>query len=410
MSNSQLRIAYALTKYHQTTQTFIDNEISELRRRDVEVHIVAVEHGHVDRSHDANVVYLDGVELRPRETVPTHARFALRHPSRYVRFLRRVWQYRSEMGRRPEQLPWWLLPQVATRLSEAGVSLVHCHFAWSGATAAACLSPLLATPWTMTVHAKDIFVKQRNLGRKLGSADLVITVSDYNRRWLSARFATARPIEVLTCGIKAVARPPSEPTVDVVTVARLVPKKGVDVLIRAVSILRQSGQFLSVEIVGDGPLRTELEALAEATGVADGVRFLGDLPHREALQRIAQARVFCLPCRVGPDGDRDAAPTVLIEAMMRGVPVVSSTAVGIGEFIDDSCGILTAPDDAAGTALAISRIVNDPELASRLGTAGASRARERFDVEHQVAQLEQLLEHSARAGIQRTLLTLRVRR
>lgn len=383
-------VAYALTRYAQLTQTFVDGEIRELRRRGTVVWVFALERGQLDRSDDARTAYLDALG---GSTVRDNVRALLRHPVRYATFLRRGWALRSELGPHSDQVPWRRLPSVARWLEQSGVQVLHAHFGWSGAAAAAGLGALLGVPWSVTLHANDIFSQQRNLVWKLRNADLTVTVSDDNRRWMASALPSHPAPAVLTCGIalpdRGWRRP--EPSVDIVLVGRLIPKKGVDLLIRAVRLLADRGLEPTVEIVGEGALREDLEALSASLGAEGQVSFLGSLPHTEALARISAARVFCLPCRIAPDGDRDAVPTVIIEAMARGVPVVSTAEVGVPELVDETCGRLVPPEDVEALAEAIEQLLRDPQLASRLGAAGSERARQRFSVEGQVALLAELL-------------------
>jgi glycosyltransferase involved in cell wall biosynthesis len=307
----------------------------------------------------------------------------VRHPARYVTFLLRVAAFRKEMGSKPELVPWWRLPAVAERLD---ADVVHSHFGWSGATTAALLGALLGVPWSMTLHAKDIFTKRRGIERKLASADLVVTVCEYNRDYIETEFDAWVPnLEVLTCGVVPPPGGRRASEVDVVTVARLIPKKGIDTLLRALP------ENATCEVVGDGP---ELDALKAIAGPS--VTFRGALPHDEALDRIAHAKVFALPCRVAPDGDRDAMPTVIIEAMMRGVPVVSTTVVGIPEMVDDGVGRLVPPDDPDALRAALTALLEDEALNARLGEHASLHARQRFALDRQAGRLLALLEGIAR--------------
>jgi hypothetical protein len=182
---SRLVVAYALGRYAQLSQTFVDAEIAELRRTGHVVHVVATRQGDVERSNDSFVTYLDAIaDDWPRIGLAHLQRF-LRRPVGYLRFLLVVRSLRSEMGRsHPELIRWWRLPGVAGDLQRAGVQHVHAHFAWAGAAVAACLAPLLGVRWSVTAHANDIFSRLRNLEWKVANADLVVTVCDYNRRHL----------------------------------------------------------------------------------------------------------------------------------------------------------------------------------------------------------------------------------
>lgn len=391
-SGGPLVVAYALTKYLQSSQTFVEGEITQLRRAGNTVVVVALERGHVDRSADPRSTYLDH-STGLLQTLLDHLACAGRSPLGYLRFLLLLRALRSELGWRPEQLPWWRLPHAARKLRRDGVQIVHAHFGWSGAAAAACLGALVGVPWSMTLHAKDIFVKRHNLEWKLRHADLIVTVADYNRRWIRDELNVDVDAAVLTCGITI---PSSAPTPrsarsGVVTVGRLIPKKGVHALVAAVGVLHGRGRDVRLDVLGDGPERGALEAQANVLGVSHLVRFAGEVPHEEALDRIGSAAVFCLPCRLAPDGDRDAVPTVIVEAMARAVPVISTKSFGVPELVDDSCGRLVDSDDPELLADALTALLDDERLRERLGEAGARRAREHFSVEGQVARLADLM-------------------
>ena len=111
-----------------------------------------------------------------------------------------------------------------------------------------------------------------------------------------------RRVDVIPCAVVVPPEPQSAPSVDVICVARLVDKKGVDLLLRATSLLRAEGLDLSVTVVGDGPRRANLETLTRALGLETSVTFTGALSHEETLALIQGARVFCLPARLAPDG------------------------------------------------------------------------------------------------------------
>jgi hypothetical protein len=166
-------VTYVLTKHVQLSQTFVTGEIAELRRRGVRVQVVSIEPG---AEHDPDTLYLG--ELRPcrGELWRAHLRTALRRPAGYARFLVDVRRMRGEMGDRPEQVPWRLLPLVAAEVRAHGSRALHAHFAWSGAAAARLLSLLTGIPWSVTLHAKDVFAKQRHLSHKLATADRLVTV------------------------------------------------------------------------------------------------------------------------------------------------------------------------------------------------------------------------------------------
>lgn len=387
-------VGYLLDRYLQTSQTFVSNEIDELRAQGVEVVVVALRRGDRDLPPDDRVLILEDIPLTARLWLD-HLRWLRRHPIRYARFLGRVVRFRKDMGARGELLAWQRLPRAADHLAVHDARALHAHFAWWGATAAACLAPLLGLRWSVVLHAKDIFSKQRCLPQKLALADTLITVCDYNLRWMREHLGLTREVHIVVCGVSPA--PDAEqpiPGADVVVVGRLIEKKGVDVLLRAVAELEaRRGSGVTVDVIGDGPLRGELERQSDALGLGDRARFLGRLPHEEVLQRIAGARVFCLPARIAADGDRDSMPVVIKEAMIRRVPVVSTDVAAVPEMLDDGCGLLVPPDDAAALAQALDRLLNDDELRDDVTTRAWERATARFTLSGEVARLRKLIVH-----------------
>ena len=171
-------------------------------------------------------------------------------------------------------------------------------------------------------------------------------------------------------------------------VARLVPKKGVDLLVEAAALLVERHPNLEVDIIGDGPLREELAAQIDRLGLIGRVRLLGVATTSEVLAAMAAARAVVLPCRIDVDGDRDGMPTVLVEALSRGVPVVSTDVVGISELVTDGeTGLLVGPEDAPALAAALDRLLVDPVLAAGLGNAGRRLVHQRFRPEDSTAAL-----------------------
>jgi colanic acid/amylovoran biosynthesis glycosyltransferase len=384
-------VGYLLDRHLQTSQTFVSNEIEEMRAQGVQVVVVALRRGDRELGSDQPALYLEDLPLT-RDLVVDHLRWLLRHPVRYARFLNRVFRLREDMGPAGEMLAWQRLPRAATYLQRASVDVLHAHFAWWGATAAACLAPLLDRPFSIVLHAKDIFSKQRCLPQKLVMADTLITVCDYNLQWMREHLALSRPVPIVVCGVRLPDH--NEPRVgdaDVLLVGRLIEKKGVDVLIRAAAQLSAERPGLRIDIVGDGPLRTELEELARSLGLGQRVRFLGKVAHPEVLSRIGAARVLCLPARIAGDGDRDSMPVVIKEAMVRRVPVVGTDVAAIPEMLSDGCGVLVAPDDPVALAAALAQLLDDSSLRDSVVGLAYARAVERFTLAGEVVRLRGLL-------------------
>jgi len=166
----------------------------------------------------------------------------------------------------------------------------------------------------------------------------------------------------------------------IVSVGRLVPKKGMDVLVRAIAQLAGQGMPVLCDIIGEGPERRRLEAMTGELGVESLVRLRGALAPPDARRALAKADVVALACVRSPNGDMDGIPVALMEGMAAGRPVVSTTISGIPELITDGdSGLLVEPGDPGSLAAAIRRLLEEPSLAARLAAAGARVVEERFD-------------------------------
>src|SRR5262249_35639602 len=166
----------------------------------------------------------------------------------------------------------------------------------------------------------------------------------------------------------------------VLMVARLVEKKGADLLIRAAARLRARAVEFVVRIAGEGPEWARLQRLAHELGVSERVSFLGPLTESEVRAEYGQAAVFALPCQILPTGDRDGLPNVLLEAMARGLPIVSTTLAGVREaVVHGESGLLVSPQDEVGLADALERLFLDTALRARLGSTARRRVAERFE-------------------------------
>lgn len=385
------RIGYLLNSYPKISETFVTQEIEELQDTGATILVVAVRPGE-GKVGSAPTHYLQIPRGRLYALVACLG-FALTHPLRMSRTLRRLREVSSETGGGAHAFRWWTLFEAGRVLRRARVEQLHAHFAWSGAAAAYCLAALLELPWTMTLHANDIFADRRNLEVKLASADRLITVCAYNLSFLRGELEVTRPIDVVVCGVRVSDVPDAaSQDVEVLAVGRLVPKKGFDVLVEAVALLGQTGSRVSVEIIGDGKERAALESLVDAHGLGESVRFRGALSHHEVFERMLSAKVLALPARIAANGDRDSMPVVIKEAMARRLPVIATDVGAIPEMVDGSVGRIIEADNPTMLAEAIRDVLAlDPEAREQLGDAGRQRVIERYQLRDEVRKLMGIL-------------------
>ena len=258
---------------------------------------------------------------------------------------------------------------------------LHAHFAGEGAEWAQALAACKGVPYGVTVHAVDLFRPRPTVEDVLRGAAVVLTVSAHNAEELKRRYGvTAR---VVRCGVDPQMWDAARPEGDgpAVSVGRFVPKKGLDLLIRAVP-----------QVPG---LHARLATDAPATLASPSVELLGLRPTPEIVALYRSASMFVLPCRVAPDGDRDGVPVAMMEAMAAGLPVVTTSLPGLDELVDETTAWIVPPDDEQALVEALSDAWRHPEERRRRGRAGRARVVEGFTL---AGQADGLLRAWAEAG------------
>jgi len=166
-----------------------------------------------------------------------------------------------------------------------------------------------------------------------------------------------------------------------------VPKKGLDTLLHALSVLPDDLYWTWTHIAG-GPLLADLKALALTLGISHRTQFLGSQAQARVLEAYRENDVFVLPCRIGSDGNRDGLPNVIVEAQSQGMPVLSTPISGIPELIENGTnGLLVPPNDPESLANAIVELAKDPMGRNTMGQAGDERVRKNFNAENEIDEL-----------------------
>jgi glycosyltransferase involved in cell wall biosynthesis len=411
-------VAYVLMGYPRISELFIASEIARIEQQGIRLRLLVLKPQDEDRHHPvvdrivAQPVHLPGfTDLADRSFVrwlrdnlgayvPSIRRTAMHHPLRLTSVtgwaLRQAW--RERRGLRPRAVyakEWMRAAFVADELSRGeAVSHLHAHFAHGTTTVTWWAAHLLGLPFSFTGHAKDIYQDDQNpkglLSRKMNAAAFVVTCTDANRQHLEA-VGTSTPVHVMYHGLNAdfarlldTASPVPRPDrLRIISVGRLVEKKGFDVLVDAIARLTERGVDVTVAIAGeDGGHAATVRQRIAAAGLDDRIEFLGTMSQAELFDEYRRSSLFALACRITDDGDRDGIPNVLVEAMAAGLPVISTAVSGIPELIEhDVNGLLVPSEDPEALADAIWRLAKDPALSDRFAEAGAATISERFDGE-----------------------------
>ena len=308
------------------------------RRPEIDADIYALfptPDGVVQESAEA---WIDRVHrVRPIGAFGRLARWAFRRPVRLTSTFALVVR---DHYRRPGVLLRSLVAFIAAvwyadTLTALETDHVHAHFASYPAFAAWVCNRLTGIPYSFTAHAHDLYVHDLAIRRKARDAAFVVAISDFNRRLLGELAPDSAPVHVVHCGVDVGAypfvshAPPESGPVRALTVASLREKKGHRFLFEALAQGGPALERIELELVGDGPLRAELEAYAAQLGLSHRVRFHGDLTEHVVTSMLAHADLFVLPSVVEKSGDTEGIPVALMEAMAAGVPVIGSRLAGV---------------------------------------------------------------------------------
>lgn len=394
------RVLYVVSQFPSLSETFIVREIHALIERGVDVRILSLKTSRERIVQPQAAALLDRLLTPPSrsQTFLATCRVLVRQPAVSLAFVAMMVR---EFWRRPVVLAKSIvaISRALGRIDDIRAlapQLVHAPWATYPATVAWLLSRLLARPFSFTSRAHDIFIDDHMMAGKLASASLAVTITEHNvrfmERWMPA--PGAYPVKVIHSSLNL----PELPFVregrlprKLLSVGRLVPMKGFDVLLHALAELRSRGVDVSCAVIGEGPERTRLQALRSALGLDAVVEFPGAMPHDEVVRRMSEAALMVLPCVVAPNGQSDGIPNVLMESMANGLPVVSTRISGIPELVEDGVsGRLVPAGDALALADAVQALLEDSCLCDSLAEAGRRKVERDFDVRIEAGRL---LEH-----------------
>lgn len=399
-------VGYLSSEYPAISHTFIHREVQALRARGVSVHTASIhppEH-RMNAEETAESARTHYIRLTPVW------RLAGGTALRAVREPRAVWRMmRCALGLRRQAPVSWV--RLAAYLAEAvelldwservGVRHVHVHFANPAATVAMIAAASGKIDFSVTVHGPDVFydVSGNFLAEKVRRAKFVRCISYYARSQLMRliEFDQWEKIHIVRCGIDTETfRPRPEPGNDaaqIVCVGRLVPAKAQHLLLQACKTLRERGHKFHLTLIGDGEDRESLKTRALQWCMGNCIAFTLGVTPEQVNEHLDRADIMVLPSFA------EGLPVVLMEAMAKEVPCVSSRIMGIPELIEhEQNGLLTAPSDLEDLVAQIERLLVDPELRARLGRCAREKVVGEFKVEETAERMHALFELHARNG------------
>ena len=417
-----LVVGYVLKMFPRFSETFILNEVLALQKRGVRVHTFSMKEPN-ETIRQPDIAHFEGTQhvIPPLSGAGAwiHARchlsLVLRSPLRYFRTL--IFSLRR--GSRAAWVKFLSAPFIAERSRALGIEHLHAHFASGPARQAKLASLISGIPYSFTAHAKDLYWSGHSHGdnnklkKRVRLASFVVTISEYNRHFINSlnfKVPRRRLVTVyngMDLNKWPFLRPRGLPVGEelgapplILAVGRLVPKKGFPHLLEACRFLKERGVRFRCAIAGDGPERKALRDFIHEHDLTDEVTLLGSVPQDQLRSDwYPRAAVLAAPSIVHDDGDQDGIPTVIIEALAVGLPVVSTPVSGIEEAVmHERTGLIVPAERGDELARAIARIFKSQPLAESLAREGRSLIETRFDLNNNVKLIMNLFEASARKG------------
>lgn len=337
----------------------------------------------------ASIRYLEDTQKRRWKTrIIEHLRLLLSTPINYLRVLMYILLHAElDKGYHANNrfVNFALAVSLAVMLrqdeqtSGKVTTRLHAHFAHDPTLIAYLVHRLTGIPFSFTAHARDLYqVPVRTIVERCRRANQVVTCCKANRDYLLQILPVGQHSKVHLIhhgvdlnGLHPVISEDQLPPIPLIlSVGRLVEKKGFSSLIQALAELKQAGVRFTCQIYGDGPLRDELAALIVRLGLTSQVVLAGEYTENQVLNIFSQASIFVLTPVMPPDGDRDGIPNVLVEAMACGIPVVSTAVAGILELVQHGRnGFLADPDDIPAIRGAMQVLLLDRGLRNQMGQA-----------------------------------------
>ncbi len=402
MKDGKKRVLYFVPEFPRISETFIEREISKL-----------VDWGNLD----ITVLSLSKATGSTSSTVLSHAVYRRLKFGDFLGGLAYLFTRPQDVKRCFKlvlELPnkglfskiYFLLKSLGyTKIIEnLKPNHIHAHFLSWPSTTVLIESHILKIPFSISAHARDVFMEGELVAQKIKSAKFVSICNSFARNKaleIAGSGVDESKVKLIYHGIdpKMFDTPPKMPRWYVPAIflggTRLVEKKGLKYMIKASKILRDRGIAHRVDLVGPGDLYNELIKMLDDLGLQDTIFIHGNgkgTPFAEVLEYYKVADVFVLPSIETGKGDADGVPTVVIEAAMAKLPIVSTSAGGITDLIEDGVtGVIIPQRDSQAIADAVQKLLSDKELASKLGQNAYNKAVQMFDINRNIGELEKLL-------------------
>ncbi|WP_431299198.1 glycosyltransferase family 4 protein [Tabrizicola sp. BL-A-41-H6] len=408
MSEQPLKkLLYVVSRFPSLTTTFTAYEMSTIQEAGVDVHVATVWSSEEGEPQTVEKQFVDKIcdlrlgnpalWLRSVQQILIKPQILILIFQLLVGHLISVYAMLKLLVSLPKglYLGYWV--------KKHGFQHIHAHFLSSPATVALIASRISGVPYTVTIHAFDIFAttpyeRNASIPLKCDKAAACIVISKFNLEYMRRTWPDIRGrFELIYNGIDVdlftnKTERVTDPNVfHILSNGRLVYTKGHTFLLEAVAKLRKKNRNVKLQIIGGGPLESELHELADRLEIKEHVTFTGKMLQEEIIQRYRASDLFVLACAISPDGDMDGLPVVLVEALAMEIPTVSTQVSGVPEIVQDKVtGLCVPPHDSQALADAIAYMMDHPGEASKMARAGRQVVAKQFNRHESARMLLQL--------------------
>ena len=327
-----MSIVFLYSSFPKWSETFLRQDLALLLEQGLPIHTLSLFPGDCEPQADwpkAEVLQKTNVpSVSVKPSSPKRISFL---PKQFREWIS-LWKHRK------------LLNTLCEKLKQLNINHLHAEFADLPALLAVKAAKRLNISYSVGIHAFDIHCAKYPAATIFGDARFITACNQAAADALIAANPSLKSkITVIHHGIDLQKWTfddcqPHKPICKIAFVGRLVPKKGLDILIRALPYLKVSGIEFSLEIVGSGPLEDELKDLANQQQVVEFIHWHGVQPPENVRAILRQSSCLCAPSIVAPNGDRDGIPNTVLEAMSTGLPVIATPVGGIAEALSNDKG------------------------------------------------------------------------
>ncbi|WP_025897553.1 glycosyltransferase family 4 protein [Sneathiella glossodoripedis] len=397
-------ITVVLKGYPRLSETFIAQELRALEKLGHRLHLISLRHPTDKKRHPIHSEIEAPVTYLPE--------YLYQEPLRVLKSwwkVRKLPTYRQVFSQWLKDLKRDFSSNRVRRFGQALVlaaelpknsSHIYAHFLHTPASVARYAAKFCDLPWSCSAHAKDIYTSQEwEIGEKLDDLKWLVTCTSFNVSHLRKLATAPDKIELLYHGLDLSRFPKvngkrhisdgrsADAKVRILSVGRMVAKKGYDDLINALALLPDNLHW-EFEHIGGGSILSELQKQAEKLGIAGQINWRGAQSQQTVLQAMQEADIFVLASRIAEDGDRDGLPNVLMEAQSQKAAILSTRVSAIPELIEhEKTGLLVEQRDPEGMAQALATLITTPTLREKLTEAGDSFLRDNFDANKWIGKL-----------------------